>query len=172
MAEKAYLAIDMGASSGRHVVGRFDGRRLRLEEVYRFDNGPVDIGGRLYWDLPGLWSRVRQGLAAAGAAVQPAGRLVSVGVDTWGVDFGLLGRNDELLGNPYHYRDSRTNGMMEKAFAIVPREEIFRHTRPAVHAVQHAVPTAGDEAGRLAAAGRGRDDAAGARPVPLAADRA
>ncbi|MGA2621910.1 MAG: rhamnulokinase family protein [Thermoguttaceae bacterium] len=128
MAEKAYLAIDMGASSGRHVVGWFDGRRLRLEEVYRFENGPVDIGGRLYWDLPGLWSRVRQGLAAAGAAVQPAGRLVSVGVDTWGVDFGLLGRNDELLGNPYHYRDSRTNGMMEKAFAIVPREEIFRHS--------------------------------------------
>ena len=127
MAEKAYLAIDMGASSGRHLIGRFDGRRLRLEEVYRFENGPVDLGGRLYWDLPGLWSRVRQGLAAA-AAAEGGEAIVSVGVDTWGVDFGLLGRNDELLGNPYHYRDSRTNGMLERAFSIVPREEIFRHT--------------------------------------------
>ena len=124
MAEKAYLAIDMGASSGRHVIGRFDGRKLRLEEVYRFDNGPVDLGGRLYWDLPGLWSHVRQGLAAA----KSAGPITSVGVDTWGVDFALLGRNDELLGNPYHYRDSRTNGILETAFGLVPREEIFRHT--------------------------------------------
>ena len=127
MAEKAYLAIDMGASSGRHLIGRFDGRKLRLEEVHRFENGPVDLGGRLYWDLPGLWSRVRQGLAAAGAA-QARDAIVSVGVDTWGVDFGLLGRNEELLGNPCHYRDSRTNGMLERAFSIVPREEIFRHT--------------------------------------------
>ncbi len=81
----------------------------------------------MYWDLPGLWARVRQGLAAAGAAAG-GDAIVSVGVDTWGVDFGLLGRNDELLGNPYHYRDSRTNGMLEQAFSIVPREEIFRQT--------------------------------------------
>ena len=127
MAEKAYLAIDMGASSGRHLIGRFDGQRLQLDEVYRFENGPVDLGGRQYWDLPGLWSRVRQGLSAAGAAAG-GDAITSVGVDTWGVDFGLLGRNDELLGNPYHYRDSRTNGMLERAFLIVPREDIFRHT--------------------------------------------
>jgi rhamnulokinase len=126
MAEKAYLAIDMGASSGRHVIGRFDGQKLRLEEVFRFENGPVEMAGHLYWDWPGLWASVRKGMMAA--AAQGAGKIASVGVDTWGVDFGLLGRNDELLGNPYHYRDSRTNGMMEKAFAIVPREEIFRHT--------------------------------------------
>ena len=126
MAEKAYLAIDMGASSGRLMIGRFDGQRLRLEEVHRFENGPVDLAGRLYWDLPGLWSSVRQGLSAA--AAEGGGPIVSVGVDTWGVDFALLGRNDELLGNPYHYRDSRTNGMVERAFSIVPREEIFRHT--------------------------------------------
>jgi rhamnulokinase len=126
MAEKAYLAIDMGASSGRHVLGRFDGKRLRLEEVYRFENGPVEVDSRLYWDLLGLWSHVRHGLHAAAAAL--GGNIASVGVDTWGVDFGLLGRGDELLGNPSHYRDSRTNGMMEKAFALVPREEIFQHT--------------------------------------------
>ncbi|MFZ5829342.1 MAG: rhamnulokinase [Planctomycetota bacterium] len=126
MAEKLYLAVDMGASSGRHVLGRFDGRSLALEETYRFENGPVEIGGRLHWDLLGQWSHVRQGLRATAAKTGPA--LASVGVDTWGVDFGLLGRGDELLGNPYHYRDARTNGMMDRAFSIVPREEIFRRT--------------------------------------------
>ena len=126
MTEKAYLAIDMGTSSGRHVVGRFDGQRLHLEEVYRFENGGVDLAGSLFWDLPALWNHVRNGMRTAGSRF---GReIVSVGVDTWGVDFGLLGRNDTLLGNPYHYRDCRTNGLMERAFSIVPREEIFRHT--------------------------------------------
>jgi rhamnulokinase len=124
MAHKAYLAVDMGASSGRHVLGLFDGRQLGLEEVYRFENGPVEVAGHLYWDLLGQWSDVRQGLRAA--SNKAPGGIVSVGVDTWGVDFGLLGRNDELLGNPYHYRDGRTNDMMGKAFGIVSREEIFR----------------------------------------------
>ena len=126
MAERAYLAIDMGASSGRHVVGHFDGQELRLEEVYRFENGPVEVGGSLFWDLLGQWSHVRNGLHAAGSRFGP--KIVSVGVDTWGVDFGLLGRGDVLLGNPYHYRDSRTNGVMERACAIVGRREIFQHT--------------------------------------------
>jgi len=126
MAEKTYLAIDMGASSGRHVLGRFDGRRVTLEEVYRFENGAVEVGGRLYWDLLRLWSHVREGLCAAAAKADS--KVASLGVDTWGVDFGLLGPDDELLGNPYQYRDARTNGMLEKAFEIVPREEIFRHT--------------------------------------------
>jgi rhamnulokinase len=80
----------------------------------------------LQWDLLGQWSHVREGLRAAGA--KAGGRIASVGVDTWGVDFGLLGRGDELLGNPYAYRDSRTNDTMPKAFGIVSREEIFRHT--------------------------------------------
>ena len=126
MKEKAYLAVDIGASSGRHVLGRFDGQRLQLEEVFRFDNGPVEVAGSLHWDLLGQWSQVCQGLRTAGS--KSNGQIVSVGVDTWGVDFGLLGRGDVLLGNPYHYRDGRTNGMMEKAFSIVPKEEIFQHT--------------------------------------------
>ena len=126
MAQKAYLAVDMGASSGRAVLGLFDGKRLELEEVYRFDNGAVEVDGRLYWDLLGQWSHVRQCLRAAGA--KAGDTIASVGVDTWGVDFGLLGRGDELLGNPYHYRDSRTNGMMEKAFDMVPRDQVFRHS--------------------------------------------
>lgn len=126
MAEKGFLAVDMGASSGRHVVGRFDGRKLHLEEVYRFENGPVEAAGTLFWDLLAQWTHVRLGLKAA--ANRFGKSIASVGVDTWGVDFGLLGRGDVLLGNPYHYRDSRTNGMLEKAFSIVSREEIFRHT--------------------------------------------
>lgn len=126
MAEKAYLAVDMGASSGRHVVGLFDGRKLRLEEVYRFENGPVEMAGSLFWDFPRQWNDVRQGLRAAGARF--GSQIASVGVDTWGVDFGLLGRGDVLLSNPSHYRDARTNGIMERAFSMVPRDEIFRHS--------------------------------------------
>ncbi len=125
MTSKAYVAVDLGASSGRHVLGHFDGERLRLEEAYRFENGPVEVAGNLHWDALSQWSHIKQGLRAAKAT---GTEIVSVGVDTWGVDFALLGRNDELLGNPYHYRDSRTNGMMEKAFAVVPREEIFQAT--------------------------------------------
>jgi len=126
MGEKSYLAIDMGASSGRHVAGMFDGRRLRLKEIYRFDNGAIEMAGSLYWDLPGLWTHVRRGLAAA--AAEFSGDVAGIGVDTWGVDFGLLGPHDELLGNPYHYRDPRTNDILDKAFSVVSREEIFRHT--------------------------------------------
>lgn len=126
MADKAFLAIDMGASSGRHVVGSLGGGRLRLEEVYRFPNGPVEVLGSLYWDLLAQWTHIRNGMHAAGARFGSA--VVSLGIDTWGVDFGLLGRNDELLGNPYHYRDRRTDRMMELAFRTVPREEIFRQT--------------------------------------------
>ncbi|MBN2217435.1 MAG: rhamnulokinase [Pirellulales bacterium] len=125
MAHKAYLAVDLGASSGRHVVGRYDGKRLTLDEVYRFENGPVEMAGTLFWDLPAQWAHLQQGFRAAAAAVAP---IMSVGVDTWGVDFGLLGRGDTLLGNPCHYRDARTNGIMERAFGMIPRREIFRRT--------------------------------------------
>ncbi len=125
MAEKAYLAIDMGASSGRHVVGRFDGKRISLEEVYRFENGGVDVAGSLYWDLLAQWTHVTSGMRAAAAH---GGQIGSVGVDTWGVDFGLLGEDDLLLGNPFHYRDGRTNGMMERAEKWASRKEIFENT--------------------------------------------
>ena len=108
----------------------------------------------------------------AAAAATAAAAIASVGVDTWGVDFGLLGRGDELLGNPYHYRDSRTNGMMEKAFAIVGREEIFRHTGLQFMQFNTLYQLLAMKLGRLAAAGHGRDAADDARPVPLAPDRA
>ena len=122
---RVYLAADLGASSGRIVAGRFDGRQLQVEEVHRFENGGVRVGKRLYWDLLNQWSQVLEGLRKAAST---AGSITSIGVDTWGVDFALLGPDDELLGNPYHYRDARTEGVMDRAFSQLPRDEIFRHT--------------------------------------------
>jgi rhamnulokinase len=104
----------------------FDGKRLTLEEIYRFENGPTTAGGRMYWNLLGLWQHILTGLRATKA--KHGERVASIAVDTWGVDFGLLGKGDELLGNPICYRDSRTDGMLERAFSRVPREEIFAQT--------------------------------------------
>jgi rhamnulokinase len=126
MTRKTYLAIDMGASSGRHLAGHFDGKTLELEELYRFENGPTDLAGTLYWNLPSLWSHVQTGLQLAGTKF--GSKIVSIGVDTWGVDFALLGRGDTLLGNPVCYRDARTDGMMEQAFKTVSRNEIFQQS--------------------------------------------
>ncbi len=123
---RTYLAVDLGASSGRVVAGQFDGRRLTLEETHRFENGGVAIGERLYWNLLGLWSHVQDGLRASAARF--GGRIASVGVDTWGVDFGLLGRHDELLGNPSTYRDRRTVGIYDRVFPLASREAIFAET--------------------------------------------
>lgn len=126
MAMQHFIAVDIGASSGRTVCGGFDGQRLVLEEVHRFENGPVRVAESLHWDLLRQWTAVQEGLRAAGQHC--GGKVVSLGVDTWGVDFGLLGPGDELLANPYHYRDRRTEGIFERAFAQVPREEIFAAT--------------------------------------------
>jgi rhamnulokinase len=123
---QTFLAVDLGASGGRVVAGLFDGSRLDLEEVYRFDNGGVHAAGHMHWPLMSLWDHVVRGLRAAGKLYP--GQVASVGVDTWGVDFGLLGRDDVLLGVPHHYRDRRTVGILEKAFAVVLREEIFQAT--------------------------------------------
>ena len=125
MAEKTFAAVDLGASSGRVLVGRFDGSSMQMEEVHRFPNGPVNVGGRMYWDVLGLWSEVQQGLASAKGQTR---ELASIGVDTWGVDFALLGRGDELLGNPRHYRDPHTDGVMQAALERVPAEEVFAQT--------------------------------------------
>ena len=92
-AVKVFLAADLGASSGRVVAGLFDGGQLALEEVYRFDNGGVSLNGRLQWDLLNQWSHIQRGLRAGGKLY--SGQVASIGVDTWGVDFGLLGRNDD-----------------------------------------------------------------------------
>ncbi len=125
-AGKVYLAADLGASSGRLVAGVLDGRRLTLEEVHRFANGPVVAAETLYWDLLDQWQQLQNGLRAA--ADRYAGRVASVGVDTWGVDFGLLGRGDQLLANPVHYRDRRTAGILPEAFQVMQRGDIFEQT--------------------------------------------
>lgn len=126
MARTVALAVDLGASSGRVVAGGFDGRLLELEEIHRFDNGPVSMAGQLVWDLPRLWQEVTAGLRAA--ADRYGAAATSVGVDTWGVDFALLGGDGSLLANPVCYRDARTNGMLAAAERIVPRGEIFDAT--------------------------------------------
>jgi rhamnulokinase len=120
-----YLALDLGAESGRGVLGRFDGERLEMEEVHRFPNGPVRLFDTLHWDLPRLFDEVKAAIQIGAAR---AGDLGGVGVDTWGVDFGLVGRGNTLLGNPVHYRDARTGGMLEAAFSRVSRERIYEIT--------------------------------------------
>src|SRR5690242_13522441 len=111
MAETSdFLALDLGAESGRGLLGRFDGERLGLEEVHRFPNVPVRMLDTLHWNLPQRFHECKCAIRKAAAGGRP---IEAVGVDTWGVDFGLVGRNDTLLGNPVHYRDARTDGMIE-----------------------------------------------------------
>jgi len=122
---KKLLAFDLGAESGRGVLGLFDGQRLRLEQVHRFPNGPVRTLDTLHWDVLRLHSEILAGLRKAGADL---GGVDSVGIDTWGVDFALLGRGGTLLGNPRHYRDPHTETILDQAFARLPRSEVFRQT--------------------------------------------
>jgi rhamnulokinase len=124
MAEQAYLAIDLGAESGRAVLGRLEGGRVSLEEVHRFPNVPVKIGDGLYWDVLRIFGEVKAGISKAGEKAE----LASIAVDSWGVDFGLLDRDGELISNPRFYRDPRTDGMMEEAFGRVSRDEIYART--------------------------------------------
>jgi rhamnulokinase len=123
---KRYLAFDLGAESGRVVVGFLRNDRIELEEIHRFPTGGTDVLGTLYWDILGFHKGVLEGLAIY---TRRYGReLHGIGIDTWGVDFGLLDGQGALVANPVHYRDARTEGMMEEAFRRMPREEIFRHT--------------------------------------------
>ncbi len=122
MKNSTYLAVDLGAESGRVISGSFIDNRLQLKEIHRFSNGGVRLGEHLHWDILNLWSEIKHGLSLADDSVQ------SIGLDTWGVDFGLLDAQDNLVGNPYHYRDNRTDGMMEKIFEIIPRDEIYAKT--------------------------------------------
>ncbi len=123
---RIYLAIDLGAESGRVMAGLWNGKTIRLEEIHRFPNGPVNLADSLRWDVLRLWAEIQNGLALA--AKKHGKNIVSVGADTWGVDYVLLNRSDEMLGQPWAYRDARTNGMMETAFLQVPRSEIFAQT--------------------------------------------
>jgi rhamnulokinase len=127
MAEKSsYIAVDLGAESGRVMLGTITGGQLGLEEMHRFGNGPVEQQGSLRWDFDRLLSEIKTGIGEA--ARKADGKALGIGIDTWGVDFGLIGADGQLLEAPYHYRDSRTNGMMDKAFELMPKRDIYQNT--------------------------------------------
>ena len=121
---KRVLAFDFGASSGRAMIGTYEGGKLELKEIHRFSNDPVNLNGTLYWDILRLFFEIKQGITKA---VNDGG-FDAIGIDTWGVDFGLLDERGNLIDNPVHYRDERTDGMMEEVFSIVPKDEIYRIT--------------------------------------------
>ncbi len=120
-----FLAADLGAESGRVMVGRLDGDRLGLAEAHRFDSRPVPLPDGLHTDVLRIFTEIRAGLAVA---ARSGGEVAGVGVDTWGVDFALLDASGRLLGNPYHYRDCLGSGILERTLARVPRAEIFDAT--------------------------------------------
>ncbi|RPI05526.1 MAG: rhamnulokinase [Ignavibacteriae bacterium] len=123
MAVSKYLAFDFGAESGRAIIGIFDGGSLHIEEIHRFQNRQTKILGHLRWDVLALFEEMKTGLKLA---VQKGhSDIESIGIDTWGVDFGFVGNDNALLGFPYCYRDVRTNGIMEKAFKKISRKELY-----------------------------------------------
>jgi rhamnulokinase len=124
--EPVHLAIDLGASSGRVLAGRVLDSGIELEEVHRFPNGGLHVGKRLVWNLLGQWEHISEGLRKASAKFGQ--RVESVGADTWGVDYVLLDRQDDLVGPCFHYRDARTRGLLDRAFERLSRTEIFQAT--------------------------------------------
>ena len=120
---KAYLAIDLGASSGKVIVGTYDGHRTSVQEVHRFPNGAVSEAGSLRWPIRRLFREIQTGI---GKALQLYGnQLVSIGVDTWGIDYALLDGDDELIEHPYHYRDMRTTGIMDRVVDSLGAEYLY-----------------------------------------------
>lgn len=120
-----YLAVDIGASSGRHILGHMDGSKLICQEVYRFPNGGVMKNGTLCWDSEGLFHHIIQGLKRCGElGMIPC----SMAIDTWGVDFALLDENGQLIGDTVAYRDSRTEGTPQQVAQVIPEDELYRRT--------------------------------------------
>lgn len=124
MEQKRVLAFDFGASSGRAMIGTFDGDTITLEEIHRFSNDPVTVGDTMYWDVLRLFHEIKQGILKA----KHAGGFQSIAIDTWGVDFGLLDQDGRLLENPIHYRDARTEGMVAKSFEKISKERFYEIT--------------------------------------------
>ena len=124
--KKVYLAVDLGAESGRVLAGEFDGHQLVLNVVHSFPNGPINLNGSIHWNTVGLYEQILTGLSKA--QNEYGDSLISLGVDSWGLDYGHLDAQGNLLGLPYHYRDSRTGPMLEKINSIVPKEEAYART--------------------------------------------
>ena len=126
MSEAIYnLAFDFGASSGRLILCKYQDGKMEMEELHRFPNNEVRVGGHIYWDLFGLYHEMKQGLKKAAAKKVP---IQSLAIDTWGVDYGLFDKDGNLIGNPVNYRDSRTDGMMEEISKVISLEELYNRT--------------------------------------------
>ncbi len=123
---KQYIAIDLGAQSGRVMLGTVQPPCFSIEEIHRFDNVPLEQDGTIRWNFSSLMNHIKEGVAKACRTA--SGPIVSIGVDSWGVDFGLIDSEGRLLENPYHYRDSRTDGMMEKAFERMGKRQMYDQT--------------------------------------------
>ncbi len=121
---KKVLAFDLGASSGRGIIATLDGGKITLEEIHRFPNNGVNVRGTFYWDILYLFDQIKQGIVKA----RLAGGFDSIGIDTWGVDFGLVDENGDLIGNPVHYRDARTDNIPEEVFELISKDELYGKT--------------------------------------------
>ena len=121
---KRVLTFDFGASSGRAMIATLEGGKIELKEIHRFSNDAVTVGDTLYWDVLRLFFEIKQGITKATLD----GGFDAIGIDTWGVDFGIIDKNGKLLSNPVHYRDARTEGMMEEVFKIIPKDELYART--------------------------------------------
>src|SRR5438445_8921162 len=129
MASPLYIAVDLGAGGGRVYLAGVDPGELFLEEIHRFQYPPSDESGYLRWDFPRIFDEIKRGLKKSGVCARELSRSIqSIGIDSWAVDYGLLDADGELIADPVCYRDNRTNGAMERVFAIIPRSEIFEKT--------------------------------------------
>ena len=124
--DKYILAFDLGAESGRLVAGKIKEGLLKIEEIERFPNIPVYVNGHLFWDILHLFNSMKKGLSKF--KLKYGDNILSFGIDTWGVDYGLLDKKGNLIGNPYHYRDKRTDGMMDEVFKVIPKKRLFFET--------------------------------------------
>lgn len=120
------LAFDLGASNGRAILGKYNGKKLNIEVIHKFKNEKVRVNGSDYWDILKLFQEIKYGLIKA--ANKTSDNINSLGIDTWGVDYGLLDKNNDLLTNPYHYRDDRTEGLMEEVCNHISRKKIYKQT--------------------------------------------
>ncbi|HOL21750.1 MAG TPA: rhamnulokinase family protein, partial [bacterium] len=124
METKKFIAIDIGAESGRGLIGEFSGEKVVLKEIHRFPTHNVRLHSHIYWDVLAIFSEIKKIISIA----KSEGNISGLGITTWGVDYGLIGENDILLSNPFHYRDRRTDGLPDGIFGIIPKEKIFKRT--------------------------------------------
>ena len=124
--KSVYLAVDLGAGSGRVIAGEFDGVSIYLNEIVRFENSPIELSTGCHWDIHCLYANILDGIYSAAELYGDS--IISIGIDTWGVDYGLLGKDGKLLDQPFQYRDKRTEGMMKCAFKKVGKREIYNRT--------------------------------------------